>query len=81
MINPPPPVVSIEELTAALAESLARERKLRAEKVLLRAELDGMQEIMLNVYRNTKGTIDSMQLTDGQIDSLINSLMRKSSVK
>lgn len=71
---PTPPVLTVEELQTALAEAQEENRKLRA-------EVDGVREIMLNVYRNTKGTLDSIPLTDAQIDSLISSLMRKASVK
>lgn len=67
MINPPPPVVSIEELTNALAESLARERKLRAEIANLRAAVNRWQGLVQTVQGNIQKVTSELQvyLRDG----------------
>lgn len=68
MINPPPPVVTIEELTNALAESLARERKLRAEIANLRAAVNRWQMLRRGAMGTEQKVDEEMQnyLRDGK---------------
>lgn len=58
----PPPVVSIEELTAALAESLARERKLRDEIAKLRAAVNRWQMLRRGAMGTEQKVDEEMQL-------------------
>lgn len=77
----PPPIITTRSLQSALDEAIAeRDAALERERKL-RAELEGVQEMMLNVYRNTKGILSGISLTPEQIDSMIAMLMGKASVK
>lgn len=71
MTIPPPtiPTLTIEELTAALAESLARERKLRAEIANLRAAVNRWQGLVWSLLGNAQRVEKEMQiyLRDGKV--------------